>query len=214
MMQDTYSICRDRLFDDEPDLSRDLPAAQVSRVLRIRSAYALWLSFPNKRDADIVQFLQTSAGIGKSAAYEDLRIVKNLLGSLNKASKDFYRWKFNRMFEESYTQARNLGDMGAIAKLQANYIKANRIDAEEAEENDWNKIEVQPFSPTTDPTILGIKPLPNVQEKIKKMREKYWNEDIETVTFEETEYNPDSLKRITPTPLNADGESGDQSTIL
>jgi hypothetical protein len=73
---------------------------------------------------------------------------------------------------------------------------------------------VQPFSPTTDPTILGIKPLPNVQEKIKKMREKYWNEDIETVTFEETEYNPDSLKRITPTPLNADGESGDQSTIL
>lgn len=194
-MQDTYTLCKDHLFEDETELARMFAPTAVKRILRIRSAYTLWLSFPNKKDAEIAQFIQDAHGVGKSQAYEDVRTVKNLLGAMNKASKDYHRWKFNQMFADSYEAARKQGDLGTCAKLQANYIKANNIAAEDVEENDWNKIEVQPFAPTTDPSVLGIKPLPNIQERIKKLRDKYFTDDIEAVEFEETEYNPDSLTK-------------------
>ena len=46
---------------------------------------------------------------------------------------------------------------------------------------------VQPFTATDDPTVLGIKPIPNIQQKISDMIAKYSAEtlDIEDVEWEE-----------------------------
>ena len=48
---------------------------------------------------------------------------------------------------------------------------------------------------TTDPTVLGIKPIPNIQQKISAMIEKYRAEtlDIEDVEFEEADLELDVL---------------------
>ncbi len=40
--------------------------------------------------------------IQRSAAYEDLRLIKQLLGDLNKVSKDYARYRFLQMVERAY----------------------------------------------------------------------------------------------------------------
>lgn len=52
---------------------------------------------------------------------------------------------------------------------------------------------VQPFEPTDDPSVLGIKAIPNIREKIKSKIQQYWSEDIEDVEFEEVEFNEDEI---------------------
>ena len=48
---------------------------------------------------------------------------------------------------------------------------------------------------TDDPSVLGIKPIPNIQEKIQKMIAKYRAEtiDIEDVEYEEADLEEDVL---------------------
>ena len=59
----------------------------------------------------------------------------------------------------------------------------------------YDLIFVQPFTATDDPSVLGIKPIPNIQEKIQKMIAKYRAEtiDIEDVEYEEADLEEDVL---------------------
>ena len=55
----------------------------------------------------------------------------------------------------------------------------------------YDLIVVQPFTATADPSVLGIKPIPNVQKKIQKMIAKY---RAETIDFEDVEYEEADLE--------------------
>ena len=48
---------------------------------------------------------------------------------------------------------------------------------------------MQPFTATEDPPVLGIKPMPNLRERIDSLLEKYRAEsmDIDDVEFEEVD---------------------------
>lgn len=190
---DALTVCSTRLFDSREELEADLPAVMVEKVIRVREAYSHWLDFPAKPENEIVQWLMHEHGIKKSAAYDDMRVVAQLLGKINVHSRDFHRWRFYEMFQDSYKMAKSKCDVAAMAKLQANYIKAFQLDQDDVVENDWNRIKVQPFVMTTDPTVLGLKPIPNIQEKIRKMREKYWTEDVEAVEVNPAEFNEDDI---------------------
>ena len=54
---------------------------------------------------------------------------------------------------------------------------------------------MQPFTATSDPRVLGIKPIPNIDEKIAAMLRKYRQEsmDIDDVEFEECDLEEDEL---------------------
>ena len=54
---------------------------------------------------------------------------------------------------------------------------------------------MQPFTATDDPRVLGIEPIPNINEKISAMIQKYRAEtiDIEDVEFEEVDLEFDLL---------------------
>lgn len=57
------------------------------------------------------------------------------------------------------------------------------------------KILVQPFTATDDPCVLGIEPIPKINEKNSAMIQKYRAEtiDIEDVEFEEVDLEFDLL---------------------
>ena len=59
----------------------------------------------------------------------------------------------------------------------------------------FNSFKFTPFTATDDPSVLGIKPIPNIQEKIQKMIAKYRAEtiDIEDVEYEEADLEEDVL---------------------
>lgn len=190
---DALTICSTRFDESREQLEADLPAIMVEKVIRVREAYSIWRDFPAKSENEIVQWLMQTHGIKKSAAYDDVRIVTQLLGKINSHTRDFHRWRFYEMFQRSYRMAEERGDLAAMSKLQANYIKAFKLDQDDVVENDWNMIRVQPFVMTTDPTVLGLKPLPNIQERIKKLRDKYWTEDVEAVEVNPSEYDENEI---------------------
>ena len=181
--KDTYDICVQHLYDDVSKLSHLAPQ-QRDKLLRIRSGYTIMLDFPSKKDREIIQHLQNQFGIERSAAYEDLRLIKDLLGSINRQSKDWHRFKFNNMIQKSYEMAELKNDPDSMVKASNTYGKYNQLDKEDAERIPWEEIIPQLYEPTDDPTVLGIKRVPNIREKIAAMKNKYMG-DIEDVTYEE-----------------------------
>jgi len=181
--RDTYDICVQHLYDDVSKLSH-LPQQQRDKLLRIRSGYTIMLEFPSKKDREIILHLQNQFGIERSAAYEDLRLIKDLLGSINKQSKDWHRFRFNYRNEKAYNMAELQQDPIAMDKCNNTYGKYNQLDKEDAERIPWEDIIPQLYEATDDPSVLGIKPIPNIREKIAAMKKKYM-EDIEDVTYED-----------------------------
>lgn len=179
----TYDICVQHLYDDVDKLIHLAPQVR-DRLLRIRSAYTLMQEYPSKSDREIIQHIMTNSGVERSAAYEDLRIIKDLLGSINRQSKDWHRFKFNNQIQKAYNMAELKNDPDSMVKAMNVYAKYNQLDKEDAERIPYEEIVVQTYEPTDDPSVIGIKAVPNIREKIAAMKKKYMD-DIQDVTYEE-----------------------------
>lgn len=190
----TIDVCQKYLFADLDEMSADgLPEVIQQRLLRLRDMYNFWLQFPRKKDLEIVAELELRYKVSKSTAYEDIRIIKRLLGDLAKTTKDYHRYKFCQMIDETYEMAKRIKDARAMGAAANYYGKYTQLDKEDILDKGYDKIVVQPFEPTDDPSVLGIKAIPNIREKIKSKIQQYWSEDIEDVEFEEIEFNEDEI---------------------
>lgn len=191
----TIDVCKKDMFTSESELLTKYDELTVQRVLRIRDLYAYAIANPDAKDRQFVERAMTEYGISQSSAYADLSIIKSLIPLLNSASRDWHRWKANEMLLETYRMAKARKDTKTMERAAASYAKYNRVDLEDEQNIPYEEIVVQPFTATDDPTVLGIKPIPNIQEKIKKMLEHYTKEsmDIEDVEYEEYDLEEEEL---------------------
>ena len=188
-------LCRTDLFTKEDELRNTYPQLLVDKVLRVRDMYNWCIANPDTKDRQFVEQELSRYDISKVVAYSDLAIVKTLLPTLATASRDFHRWRYNEMILETYQMAKKRKDTKTMEKAASSYAKYNRIDLEDEQAMPYEMIVVQPFTATSDPTVLGIKPIPNINDKIKAMLNKYRAEtiDIEDITFEEADLEEESL---------------------
>ena len=188
-------LCRSDLFTKEDELRQAYPQLLVDKVLRVRDMYNWCIANPDAKDRQFVEQELSRYDISKVVAYSDLAIVKTLLPTLATASRDFHRWRYNEMIIETYQMAKKRKDTKTMEKAASSYAKYNRIDLEDEQAVPYEMIVVQPFTATSDPTVLGIKPIPNINDKIKAMLNKYRAEtiDIEDITFEEADLEEESL---------------------
>ena len=188
-------ICRTDLFTKEDELRQAYPQILVDKVLRVRDMYNWCIANPDAKDRQFVEQELSRYDISKVVAYSDLGIIKALLPTLATASRDFHRWRYNEMILETYQMAKKRKDTKTMEKAASSYAKYNRIDLEDEQAVPYEMIVVQPFTATSDPTVLGIKPIPNINDKIKAMLNKYRAEtiDIEDITFEEADLEEESL---------------------
>ena len=188
-------LCRSDLFTKEEELRQAYPQLLVDKVLRVRDMYNWCIANPDAKDRQFVEQELSRYDISKVVAYSDLAIVKTLLPTLATASRDFHRWRYNEMILETYQMAKKRKDTKTMEKAASSYAKYNRIDLEDEQAVPYEMIVVQPFTATSDPTVLGIKPIPNINDKIKAMLNKYCAEtiDIEDITYEEADLEEESL---------------------
>ena len=188
-------ICRTDLFTKEADLQQRYPQQLVDKVLRIREMYNWFIANPDGTDREFVAELVQRHAISKVTAYADLAVVKTLLPTLATASRDFHRWRFNEMILATYKMAQKRKDTKTMERAASSYAKHNRIDVEDEQAVPYELIVVQPFTATDDPRTLGIEPIPNIQDKISAMIQKYRAEtiDIEDISFEEIDLELPSL---------------------
>ena len=190
---------RDHLFADVTDMQRaGLPLATQEHIFRLRDLYNFWLQHPRIKDKEIIIKLQQDYKLGKSQAYSDLSILKLLLGEFQKTSKDYHRYRFIEMINEAYEVARVNKDAKAMATAADKYAKYTQLDKEDEINFDYDKIAVQAFVPTDDPSVAGFKPVPNLREVIRNTIKKYEKECeyIEFVEVEEADFNPDNIFKV------------------
>lgn len=173
------------LFKDFDDLK--LSADEKKMLRRYRTVFTLCLDNPSIPDTEIRDFLMNEYGICQALAYRDIMNTRMLLGNMQNAGKEWIRYMVNQTLQKAIEDAKAMGKKGIKLMIMAadKLGKYNRLDKEDALEIPWDEIIPQSIEPTTDPTVLGIKPLANKEEAIRKMYEKYKDEiDIEDVNYE------------------------------
>ncbi len=188
-------VARTDLFTPQSDLEQRYDSKTVSALMRIRDEYQWTLANPDKPDRAFVDTMVARHGMSERAVYADLAVIKQLLPALQSSSREWHRWKANQMLLETYEQAKRRHDTKTMERAAASYAKFNRVDLEDEQVIPYEDIVVQPFTATSDPTVLGIKPIENLDEVVKSLIAKYRQEtlDIEDVEFEEADLEEKSL---------------------
>ena len=180
-------IVRVDLFTSEEVLREKYPDVSVERVLRLRAMYNWFISNPESKDKEFVDECLSRYGVSKTLAYDDLRIIKSVLPHITQASRDYHRWKYNEMILETYQMAKKRKDTKTMERAATSYAKFNNVNVEDEQSVPYDLIVVQPFTATQDPSVLGIKPIPNIEKKISDLIAKYRAEsmDIDDIEYEE-----------------------------
>lgn len=182
------------LFADEKEMkAAGLTASQQGRLLRLRDMYAYWLRYPKTTDRDIVlELKQRYRMTSDSQAYEDVRLIKICLGTLNQVTKDYDRYRFRQLFEEGIEIARRQQDPNAFARLLADYGKYMQLDKSEADAPAYSDIVPQSFVLSTDPSVIGFKPIKDWRKVAARLEAQMIKEtELEEADFEElTEDKP------------------------
>ena len=191
----TLEVCRVDLFTVQDELEKRYPAVIVAAVLRIREEYNWFIANPDSKDRQFVEQAVSRHGISRTLAYNDLGVIKALLPHLAEASRDFHRYRYNEMIIETYQMAKKRKDTKTMEKAASSYAKFNRVALEDEQAVPYDLIVVQPFTATDDPSVLGIKPIPRLQERIQELLHKYQaeNMDIEDIEFEEADLEEQTL---------------------
>lgn len=194
-MPNTLEICQRDLFTAEAELKEKYDDITVNRLLRLRDMYAWVVANPDAKDRQFVDTLMERYKVSQASAYSDLGIIKAMIPRITEASRDYHRWRANEMLLETYQMAKSLKDTKTMERAASSYAKYNKVDIEDERAMPYDQIVVQPFTATDDPSVLGIKPIPNINEKIKEMLDKYRKEtiDIEDIAFEEADLEEEEL---------------------
>ena len=170
-------------------------ATSSSDEKSIESEQSLWGNF--------VQFAEESRSAKKKNDSQvwiddDLKIIKSVLPNITQASRDYHRWKYNEMILETYQMAKKRKDTKTMERAATSYAKFNNVNVEDEQSLPYDMIVVQPFTATSDPSVLGIKPIPNIEKVISDMIEKYRAEslDIDDIEYEDADIIYDDYEEV------------------
>ena len=178
-------IYHENLFKDVSEMqAARVPATVQERCLRLRSIYTYWRRFPQLEVKDIVRWDMKSGKVRERTAYDDIYLVKQLLGAFNRDSFEWHQYLFNQRILEIHKKALAAGDYKSAERALSDYAKYNRLDKDPEQDKDYTQIVPEALKPTSDPSVIGIEPMPNLRSEIDKYNRKYATEAIDA-DFEE-----------------------------
>lgn len=209
--------CKLDLLASEEELRAKYPTAFAERIMRIRDMYNYWLANPAMKDRQLRDTIMSTYGISQSAAYSDIAVIHELVPLLAKKSRDFHRARANEMLLEAYAMAKSRKDTKSMGQIAASYAKYNRVDLEDEMSMPYDQIVLQPFAPTLDVRVLGVKPIPNVYEHIARLTKELSRDfaDISDVEYEEADLEEDKIfPDVAPESSNGTSESECDTDLL
>jgi hypothetical protein len=150
-----------------------LSAEQQQIKTRLLAGYVHWLNDPTLSELKVVEFIRSEFNISRRQSYNDLNSIKQLLGNIQLLSKQWYRHQVVFMAQQAYQKAKDNDNPGAMAQAANAITKALQLDKIEGDELPWDRLVPPNFEPSPDIAVLGFKPDPNIEERRRKMREKY-----------------------------------------
>lgn len=155
---------------------------------RYLALFHMMLEHPEKKDVELVSFLMETYKIGRSQAFYDLQNVKMIFGNVQRSAKEWDRYVVLEMLKEAYKRAEKENDLKNMISAADKLGKYTKLDQEEGRELPYDEIVPLQIEPTGDVSVLGLKPVVNLREKQRALREKYGKvEDVSIVQQEEEE---------------------------
>lgn len=191
----TIDLARQEMFTPREELEKRFSPERVEHLIRLRDMYNFFLNDPAGRDRNFVDKFRAKYNISQSMAYADLALVKQLLPALAPASREFHRKQVSEMLLETYNMAKARKDVKAMALAAKELGKVNRVDLDDEKDLPYELIVVQPFSPSLDPTLIGLKRIENLEEVKARLRKQLAadNPDIEDIDYELADLEEESL---------------------
>ena len=190
---------RQHLFADVDKMQvAGVPPATIQHLIRLRDVYSFWLQYPSKRDRDIIAELRSRYGLSDSSAREDLKLIKVLLGDLNKPTKDYMRYRVTMMLQRAYEKADAANDSRNMVAAADKLAKVHRLHDEDERADVLDSLVPTRLIFTDDPTVIGLNRMPDFRKKIPQIKEKYWVESTQDVEFEEIDADLDELFKPIP----------------
>lgn len=173
---ETLDLMTRKMEDD----SIILTTSQQEHFDRLRDGYTHWLSNPLLSDNRLRDYLMANHHISTNQAYRDIALIKLLFGSVAVANKEQMRYKANYLYDvaAAAAMAGNANKAKALTKIADGIVKNNRLEESEGEDFPWDEIIPADLSLSVDPSVIGIEPIPGVQEKARKLLKQY-TEDID-----------------------------------
>ena len=171
-----------------------VPEDTIMRVERLRELSSYWRSYPSTSPKELVNRCMQLFKVGKSQAYDDVHLLKILIGNLEATTKEFARWRVNQMIEEDRAAARRDGDWRAVASMQKNYILNNQTYKPDTPDMAFDKIVPLQIEPTDDPSVLGIKAPKNLRARRDKLI-KQFSKDDEYAEYTEVQSTDDKEEK-------------------
>lgn len=192
MNTSALEACHADLFSDFSVLSGKYPPETVNKVLRVRDMYQTFLKTPSMTDAALIKMFTSRYRVSRPTAYSDLAVVKALLPSLGKEAREFHKWRASEMLLDTYRIAAAKMDVRTMERIAATYAKVHDVARQETESVPIDSVMVQPWIPTDDPSVLGLEPLPDRDNKIRKLLEelRVKDPDIIDISFEDADIDP------------------------
>ena len=194
-MPTIIEIVRADLYTSKADLEEKYSLPVVDHIMRLRDMVTWCIANPEAKDRQFVDEIMQRYAISMVTAYADLKLIKSVLPNLAENTRDYHRWRYNEMILETYQMAKKRKDTKTMEKAATSYAKYNRIDVEDEQSVPYHMIVVQPFFPTTDPRVVGINPVPNIDERIRKLTKELADTHPDTlnIEYEEADAQIDTL---------------------
>lgn len=185
----TIELAKQEMFTPREELEKRLSPDRVEHLIRLRDMYNYILSNPSERDRKFVEYFRAKYNLSQSQVYADLSLTKQLLPALTPASREFHRMRVSEMLLETYNMAKARKDVKAMAIAAKELGKVNRVDLEDEKDMPYELIVIQPFTPSSDPTLIGLKPIKDLDKVRSRLLKQVAmeNPDIEDVEYEEAD---------------------------
>jgi hypothetical protein len=174
--KDSIERIKPCLFVDEDSYPVKLSEYEIAILKRLMAGYSYSLRWPQKGDKQVVDFLKRVFKIEKTQAYIDLRHIKELLGDIKIAGKEWQRHTVIEMAKVGWEIARKKEDSVGMAAHENVIGRFTKLDQEEAEQIPWDKLFMSLLEPTNDPSILNIKNMKDAEARKQKLFKKYYPE--------------------------------------
>lgn len=181
--------CHADLFTDLRELQLKYSADTVNKIIRVRDTYMSYLKAPSVTDSALIKQITTRFKVSRPTAYSDLAVCKALLPMLGKEAREFHKWRAKEMLLETYRIATAKMDVRTMERVAATYAKVFEISKDDEQQIPIDQILVQPWTPTDDPTILGLQPMPDRDKRIRQLINELSskNPEIIDITYEEAD---------------------------
>lgn len=181
--------CKVDLLASDDELREKYPPALAERVMRLREMYNYWLSNPSMKDRQLRDAIMSQYDVSQSTAYSDIKVIHQLVPLLAQTSKDFHMARYNEMILETYAMAKARKNVLGMERAATSYAKFNKLGDESEMPVPYDEILPQPFRPTLDVSVLGMKPIPDVVNYMSRLIKELSRDfaDIQDVEYEEAD---------------------------